>query len=55
MDNHNYRRENNIRAREAVKTLITKHDLMDIYREKHPNLRRYTWRLEGGKVSVETG
>ena len=45
IDNHNYRRENNTRAREAVKDMLIKHELMDIYRERNPGVRRYTWRV----------
>ena len=45
MDNFNYRRENNTRAREAVRNMMSKHELIDIYRERNPEGRRYTWRV----------
>ena len=45
MDNFNYRRENNPRARESVKNMMSANGLIDIYRERNPESRRYTWRV----------
>ena len=45
MDNVNYRRENNTRAREAVKNMMMENGLIDIYRERNPEIKRYTWRV----------
>ena len=44
-DNFNYRRENNTRARAAVKDMMSDMGLVDIYRERNPEERRYTWRV----------
>ena len=44
-DNFNYRRENNTRARAAVKGMMSDIGLVDIYRERNPEVRRYTWRV----------
>ena len=45
MDNFNYRRENNTKARDIVKNMMTEKSLIDIYRERNPETRRYTWRV----------
>ena len=50
MDNCNYTRENNTRARDAVKNIMTDYSLIDIYRERNPELRRYTWRVRNPVV-----
>ena len=44
IDTYNYRRVNNPRARQCVLDLITDLDLSDIYRDTHPNVKRYSWR-----------
>ena len=45
LDNFNYRRENNTRARKAVKSMMAANGLIDIYRERNPEDKRYTWRV----------
>ena len=44
MDNFNYIRENNTSAKEAVKNIMSDKGLIDIYRDRNPVSRRYTWR-----------
>ena len=45
MDNFNYKRANNTKARDALKNLMSENGLVDIYRVRNPDLRRYTWRV----------
>ena len=49
MDAYNYRHENNTRARAAVKDLMTKHNVVYLYKERNPETKRYAWR-EGRPV-----
>ena len=44
LDYCNYVRRNNIEAREKVLDMMDNFDLLDIYRELNPEVRRYTWR-----------
>ena len=44
LDTCNYRHINNPKARQAVLDIMRENDLSDIYRELHPNTKRYTWR-----------
>ena len=44
IDYYNYLHINNPRAREKVLELIDSYDLVDIFRELHPEDRMYTWR-----------
>ena len=44
-DNFNYKRENNTKSKEAVKNMMSDNGLIDIYRERNPEVRRYTWRV----------
>ena len=44
-DNSNHQRANNIRAQEAVKQLMAQKDLVDIYRVRNPESKRFTWRV----------
>ena len=39
-----YKKINNPRARERVLDLIDNLDLVDVFRQQHSNLKRYTWR-----------
>ena len=43
MDTKNYIRENNIKAREMVIEKIDQLELLDIYREFNPSVKRYSW------------
>ena len=44
MDTLNYKKINNIKAREKPLTYIEKLNLIDIWRHTHENTKRYTWR-----------
>ena len=44
MDCHNYKHVNNPKAREKVEEIAMNLDLIDIWREINPEIRRYTWR-----------
>ena len=44
LDYYNYKHHNNIKAQEQVDNLMINLDLLDIWRELYPELRRYTWR-----------
>jgi len=44
LDYCNYKRNNNVKAQEQVETMMFNLDLVDIWRELNPELRRYTWR-----------
>ncbi len=44
IDTKNYRRENNVRARNQVKAMIQHFDLKDIWRLNNLMKRRYTWK-----------
>ena len=46
MDTYNYRHENNTRARAAVKDLMTKHNVVYLYKERNPETKRYARREE---------
>lgn len=44
LDYHNYKHSNNIKAQEQVDNMMTNLDLLDVWRELNPEMRRYTWR-----------
>ena len=44
LDSYNYSNLNNPKARMTTIKLIEEHNLIDIYRYFHPNIKRYTWR-----------
>ena len=44
IDSYNYKHINNPRARQSVLSMISGHDLCDLYREFHPEKRHFTWR-----------
>ena len=44
LDYCNYKHHNNIKAQEQVDNLMKNLDLLDIWRELYPEMRRYTWR-----------
>ena len=44
LDYYNYKHFNNAKAQEQVENLMINLDLLDIWREIHPEMRRYTWR-----------
>ena len=44
LDYYNYKYHNNIKAQEHVDNLMINLDLLDIWRELYPEMRRYTWR-----------
>ena len=44
LDYHNYKHDNNVKARERVEDMIINLDLTDIWRDLNPDTRRYTWR-----------
>lgn len=44
MDYYNYLHVNNPKAREKVIEIVSQLNLTDIYRELHPDNKRYTWR-----------
>ena len=44
LDTNNYKLLNNLKARDTVLKILEDPDLCDIYRNFHPNTKRYTWR-----------
>ena len=44
LDYDNYKRINNIKARDTVLEMTTELELADIWREYNPEVQRYTWR-----------
>ena len=44
LDTFNYKTINNPRARQALLEIMRDQDLSDIYRDLHPDNKRYTWR-----------
>ena len=44
IDTFNYRHVNNPRSRQAIFDLMRQYDLSDIYRDLHPDTKRFTWR-----------
>ena len=44
LDTLNYKKKNNLKAREVVLNYIEKLDLMDIWRQTHDQTKGYTWR-----------
>jgi exonuclease III len=44
LDYCNYKTNNNVKAQEQLETMMTEIDLVDIWRELNPELRRFTWR-----------
>ena len=44
IDTHNYKKENNTKAKETVLKYIEKLDLIDIWRKTHDNTKGFTWR-----------
>ena len=44
LDYSNYKHNNNVKAQEQVEILMNDLDLVDIWREINPELRKYTWR-----------
>ena len=44
IDTKNYRKKNNVKARETVLNYMDKLDLLDIWRKTHETVKRYTWR-----------
>ena len=44
LDYYNCKHFNNAKAQEQVENLMINLDLLDIWREIHPEMRRYTWR-----------
>ena len=44
LDYYNYKHHNNIKAQEQVDNLMINLDLLDTWRERYPEMRRYTWR-----------
>lgn len=55
-DSLNYFSEGNVRARQTFKELAQQNRLIDIWRHKHPNERKYTWRrhnpLKSGRLDM---
>ena len=50
IDTVNYVRENNTKARDVLLRIMEENDLIDIFREREGNLKRYTWRNNGPLV-----
>ena len=46
IDNNNYKKLNNPKITQEITKLMNTYNLIDIWREKNPNTRRYTW-LQG--------
>ena len=44
LDCYNYKHINNPKAKEAVENMILELELTDVWREKNPQCKRYTWR-----------
>ena len=49
-DCHNYKRHNNIKAQEQVENVMTDLDLLDIWREINPKLRRRNTLLQQSRL-----
>jgi exonuclease III len=43
VDTLNYTGENNPKSKLKMNQMINSMDLVDVWREKHPGVRRYTW------------
>ena len=50
IDRYNYRNINNPRARAEVLGIIERLNLVDIFRERHGNEARYTWRVRNPEI-----
>ena len=48
LDTHGYKSENNPKAKEVVQESMDNYGLVDVFREMHPNLKRFSWRQFGG-------
>ena len=48
LDTHGYKTENNPKAKLTVKENMENCGLVDIFRDMHPNLKRFSWRQFGG-------
>ena len=44
LDCYNYLRQNNVNASNKVKEIVDNLDLIDIWRDKNPDCKRYSWR-----------
>ena len=44
LDTRNYRAEHNTRAKATLKSIMQRLGLVDIWRQEHPDIRRYTWK-----------
>ena len=51
VDTVNYIGENNPKSKLKIHQMINNMDLVDVWREKHPGIRRYTWRGSDKKQS----
>ena len=47
IDTVNYMRENNTRARDVMYQVMEENSLIDIFRERQGNVKKYTWRSSG--------
>ena len=45
-DSYNYKRLNNVRAQRKVLNMSKKYELIDVFRERCPIAKRYTWRVK---------
>ena len=43
IDSLNYVAENNIRSKRTFQDIVDQHNLIDIWRQRHPSERKYTW------------
>ena len=48
IDTYGYSAENNVNAKNSIKTCMENLGLIDIFRETYPNKKRYSWRQFGG-------
>ena len=51
VDTLNYTGENNPKSNLKINQMINNMDLVDVWREKNPGIRRYTWRGPDKKQS----
>ena len=48
LDTNNYININNPKAREKVLDICEEYNLIDVWRESHPEEKKYTWRTSNG-------
>ena len=55
LDTFHYRKESNVNARNRVIKLMHDNNMLDVFREKHRKVRRYTWRVRRPSLNPRPG